>query len=117
MSEVEDFTAEHADLRAELNVDYETWLVEDRLVSIKFIILVNMPDYAHPEVTVETFVYDLETVQPVFLEDILVEGSHPNWRSWPGMILPLTLIMLATLTLTCLLLVQSRYMTTTGVSC
>ena len=78
MSEVEDFTAEHADLRAELNVDYETWLVEDRLVSIKFIILVNMPGYAHPEVTVETFVYDLETVQPVFLEDILVEGSLPK---------------------------------------
>jgi len=78
MSEVDDFEAEHSDLKAELNVDYETWLVEDRLVSIKFIILMNMPYYAHPDVRIETAVYDLEMQQPVLLRDILIEGSLPK---------------------------------------
>lgn len=78
MSEVDDFEAEHSDLKAELNVDYETWLVEDGLVSIKFIILMNMPYYAHPDVRIETAVYDLERQQPVLLRDILIEGSLPK---------------------------------------
>ena len=77
-SEVADFEAEHAELRAALNVDYETWLVGTRLVSIKFIILVIIPGYVHPDVSVETFVYDLDTGEPVFLEDILVEDGLPR---------------------------------------
>lgn len=78
MSDVHDFVAEHADHKAELNVDYETWLVQDKLVSIKFIIVINMPDYTHPDVTIETFVYDWETEEPIFLEDILVDDGLPK---------------------------------------
>lgn len=78
MSEVEDFTAGHPDHRAELNVDYESWLVEDKLLSIKFISLVYIPGYAHPDVTIQTFVYDWATEQPVLLEDILVEAGLPK---------------------------------------
>lgn len=75
---VEDFKTDYADLKAELNIDYETWMVNDKLVSVKFIIFEHMPYYAHPDIRIETAVYDWETEQPILLEDILVEGSLPR---------------------------------------
>ncbi|MGI6164034.1 MAG: polysaccharide deacetylase family protein [Bacillota bacterium] len=78
LEEVEDYETNYPDLKAELNIDYETWLVKDRLVSIKFIILRNMPYYAHPDIEIRTAVYDLETERPVFLKDILPHGNLKN---------------------------------------
>ena len=53
-----------------------------RLVSIKFIILRNMPYYAHPDMEIRTAVYDLETERPVFLKDILPHGNLKNIADW-----------------------------------
>ena len=75
ITEVHDFKTGHSDLKAELNIDYETWLAKDRLVSMKFIIFTNMPNYAHPDVTIKTAVYDLESQKPVLLRDILTARS------------------------------------------
>lgn len=76
--EVDDYETKHSDRKAELNIDYETWLLKDRLASIKFTIIKNMPYYAHPDVQIETSIYDLETEQPVLLKDIMVHGSLPK---------------------------------------
>ena len=38
-----------------------TKFAEDKLLSIKFMFLVYIPGYAHPDVTIQTFVYDWAT--------------------------------------------------------
>ncbi len=72
---VENFETVDSDLKAELNIDYETWLAGQDLASIRFNILMNIPGCAYPEVKVETAVWNLKTSHPVLLENILVDGG------------------------------------------
>lgn len=71
VNEVEGFEAVQADRKAELNIDYETWLLLDRFVSVKFTVFENMPHSAHPSVQTVTALYDLHTGQRYYLEDLL----------------------------------------------
>lgn len=75
---LDDYEPIDSDFKAELNVDYKAFKVGDRLVNVEFIILMNMPGYAHPDVRSETLVCDLEKERPVVLKDILHENGLPK---------------------------------------
>jgi peptidoglycan/xylan/chitin deacetylase (PgdA/CDA1 family) len=70
-SQVEDHLAKDKNYKSEMNIDYETWLFKENIVSIKFTILVNMSYYANPDIQIATLVYDLEKQQELTLDDIL----------------------------------------------
>ena len=74
--EVEGLPTTDPSVKAELNIDYETYLAFDnRLVSIEFTVFKNIPYSAHPMIVIETMVFDLETERQISLTDILKEGS------------------------------------------
>lgn len=58
-------------IKAELNIDCETWLLNDKIVSIKFSTFINMPFSAHPDNGIFTLVYDLETQEQVQLKSFM----------------------------------------------
>lgn len=60
--------------KAELNIDYETWLINERIVSIKYSIYVNMPNYPKPETGISTVIYDLKEQKKITSKDIMLEN-------------------------------------------
>lgn len=57
--------------KSELNIDYESYLGPNDIISIKFIILENSPYFASPKVEIDTLVVDLKKDKQVLLRNIL----------------------------------------------
>lgn len=66
---------ENVSFKDELNIDYETWAFNDKIVSIKYSVFMNMPYYAHPDTRVDTAVYDLNSQNEIHLDDIM-QGDY-----------------------------------------
>ncbi|MBC8590953.1 polysaccharide deacetylase family protein [Wansuia hejianensis] len=68
---VGDISLEDKNYKAELNIDYEVYPKGKDIVSIKFLIEENLPYYAHPNITVETIVYNLKSEKELVLGDVM----------------------------------------------
>jgi len=70
-NQVVNYKTPNNSIKAELNIDNETLLLNDKILSIKFNTFINMPFSTHTENGTFTLVYDLETQAQVKLKDFM----------------------------------------------
>lgn len=61
-------------LKSELNIDFDTYTIQDDIVSLKFSIMESMSYSAHPNNSIQTFVINLGKEEFISLDDIFKDG-------------------------------------------
>ena len=75
---VKDYSTENESYKSELSIDYETYILSDNTIIVKFTILESMPYYAHPNMTIISKAYDLINEMPVVVVSSQVNEEVPQ---------------------------------------
>ncbi len=60
---------------ADLSITYESYVIDDKYISVAFEIIYNNESYAHPEYLVKTFNYDKQNKKIIKLNDVYSEDA------------------------------------------